>query len=119
MQTANSTTTEQKKDIRQQKKNYHAYIKHASEKNDKPQVEYELTHEQENRRERLDDEAYHKIEKYGDIKLIFGKHKGKTLDELKDTQTDYLLWLLDAMQNDTKKHSPTQIAIMKYIKHCV
>ena len=42
-----------------------------------------------------------------------------TLDELKDTQTDYLLWLLDAMENDTKKHSPTQIAIMKYIKHCV
>ena len=121
MQSANSTTTtEQKKDIRQQKKNYHAYMKHASGESDKPsKVEYELTHEQENRRERLDDEAYHKIEKYGDIKLIFGKHKGKTLDELKDTQTDYLLWLLDAMENDTKKHSPTQIAIMKYIKHCV
>ena len=91
MQSANSTTstTEQKKDIRQQKK-------HTSR-----------------------DEAYHKIEAYGDIKLIFGKHKGKTLDELKDTQTDYLFWLLDAMTNDVKKKSPTQIAIMKYIKHCV
>ena len=76
MQSANSTTstTEQKKDIRQQKKNYHAYMKHASGESDKPsKVEYELTHEQENRRERLDDEAYHKIEKYGDIKIVSQK----------------------------------------------
>lgn len=59
---------------------------------------------------------------YGDIKLIFGKYKGSTLNKIADDQkgVEYLRWLYDAMKKDeTKKKSPTQQAIMKYIFHII
>lgn len=63
-----------------------------------------------------------KAKTYGDIKLIFGKYKDMTLNKISDDQkgVDYLRWLYDAMKKDeTRKKSPTQLAIMKYIFHII
>lgn len=66
-------------------------------------------------------EQHQKAESYGDIKLIFGKYKGMTLNKIvaDDKGTDYLRWLYGSMKNDQKKKSPTQLAIMNYIFHIV
>ena len=55
---------------------------------------------------------------YKDIKLNFGKHKGKKLDEIlvMENGKEYLKWLYHAMRKDEKKKSPTILAIMKYIE---
>lgn len=69
-----------------------------------------------------EEEERSKAETYGDIKLIFGKYKGMTLNQvtLEEKGSDYLQWLLEAMTKDTtKKKTPTQLAIMKFIKLCV
>ena len=63
-----------------------------------------------------------KAQSYGEIKLIFGKYKGLTLNKIADDQkgVDYLRWLYETMKKDeTRKKSPTQQAIMKYIFHII
>ena len=65
-------------------------------------------------------EEYIKAESYGNIKLIFGKYKDMTLNQIlaldKDVGTNYLRWLYGSMEQDkTRKKTPTQMAIMKYI----
>ena len=67
-----------------------------------------------------EEEEYAKAESFGDIKLIFGKYKDMTLNEIlaldKDIGTNYLRWLYGSMEQDkTRKKSPTQLAIMKFI----
>jgi len=52
---------------------------------------------------------------YKDIKLSFGKYKGKTLEELVDLDSDYLVWLCKHMDADSNI-TPTGRAIIKYIK---
>jgi len=52
---------------------------------------------------------------YKDIKLSFGKYKGKTLEEIVDLDSDYLVWLCKSMKADQSEKSPTQRAILKYI----
>lgn len=56
--------------------------------------------------------------KYGDICLTFGKNKGKSLKEIinEDKGPAYLQWLYQQMKVDDKPKSPTQRAIMIYIK---
>lgn len=59
---------------------------------------------------------------YGDIKLIFGKYKNLSLSTISEDVKGivYLRWLYEAMKKDeTKKKSPTQQAIMKYIYHII
>ena len=70
--------------------------------------------------------------KYETICLNLGKHKGKTLKEIiqSDKGQDYLIWLYKQMKQDialrgkaqqgkesldTKEKTPTQKAIMRYI----
>jgi hypothetical protein len=58
---------------------------------------------------------------YGTIVLKFGKHKGKSLDDVFRQDPSYLSWLYKKMDEDkkkepTKKLSPTMMAIRKYIK---
>jgi hypothetical protein len=67
-----------------------------------------------------EEQEYFKAESYGNIKLIFGKYKDMTLNQIlaldKDQGTNYLRWLYGSMEQDkTRKKSPTQLAIMKYI----
>jgi len=67
-----------------------------------------------------EEQEYFKAESYGNIKLIFGKYKDMTLNKIlsldKDEGTNYLRWLYGSMLKDTtRKKSPTQLAIMKYI----
>jgi hypothetical protein len=67
-----------------------------------------------------EEEEYAKAETYGNIKLIFGKYKDMTLNKIlaldKDEGTNYLRWLYGSMEQDkTRKKSPTQLAIMKFI----
>lgn len=67
-----------------------------------------------------EEEEYAKAESFGSIKLIFGKYKNMTLNQIlaldKDQGTNYLRWLYFSMEQDkTRKKSPTQLAIMKYI----
>jgi hypothetical protein len=67
-----------------------------------------------------EEEEYAKAESFGNIKLIFGKYKDMTLNQIlaldKNQGTDYLRWLYGSMEQDkTRKKSPTQLAIMKYI----
>ena len=67
-----------------------------------------------------EEEEYAKAESFGSIKLIFGKYKNMTLNHIlsldKDEGTNYLRWLYGSMLKDTtRKKSPTQLAIMKYI----
>jgi hypothetical protein len=67
-----------------------------------------------------EEEEYAKAESFGNIKLIFGKYKNMTLNQIlaldKDAGTNYLRWLYGSMEQDkTRKKSPTQLAIMKYI----
>ena len=67
-----------------------------------------------------EEEEYQQAEGYGSIKLIFGKYKDMTLNQIlaldKDVGTNYLRWLYGSMEQDkTRKKSPTQLAIMKYI----
>lgn len=67
-----------------------------------------------------EEEEYAKAESFGNIKLIFGKYKDMTLNQIlaldKNQGSDYLRWLYGSMEQDkTRKKSPTQLAIMKYI----
>ena len=67
-----------------------------------------------------EEEEYAKAESFGNIKLIFGKYKNMTLNQIlaldKDQGTNYLRWLYGSMEQDkTRKKSPTQLAIMKFI----
>ena len=67
-----------------------------------------------------EEEEYAKAESFGNIKLIFGKYKDMTLNKIlaldKDEGTNYLRWLHGSMEQDkTRKKSPTQLAIMKFI----
>ena len=67
-----------------------------------------------------EEEEYAKAESFGNIKLIFGKYKDMTLNQIlaldKDVGTNYLRWLYGSMEQDkTRKKSPTQLAIMKFI----
>ena len=67
-----------------------------------------------------EEQEYSKAESYGNIKLIFGKYKNMTLNQIlaldKDQGTNYLRWLYGSMEQDkTRKKSPTQLAIMKFI----
>ena len=67
-----------------------------------------------------EEEDYQKAESFGNIKLIFGKYKNMTLNQIlaldKDQGTNYLRWLYGSMEQDkTRKKSPTQLAIMKFI----
>jgi hypothetical protein len=67
-----------------------------------------------------EEQEYSKAESYGNIKIIFGKYKNMTLNQIlaldKDQGTNYLRWLYGSMEQDkTRKKSPTQLAIMKYI----
>jgi uncharacterized protein (DUF3820 family) len=67
--------------------------------------------------DRVEQAKEERINKYGVIKLNFGKYKGTTLSELVDKQPDYLLWLLQSMEKDKKDKTPTMKAIMAYIKY--
>jgi hypothetical protein len=67
-----------------------------------------------------EEQEYSKAESYGNIKIIFGKYKNMTLNQIlaldKDQGTNYLRWLYGSMEQDkTRKKSPTQLAIMKFI----
>ena len=67
-----------------------------------------------------EEEEYAKAESFGNIKLIFGKYKDMTLNQIlaldKNQGSDYLRWLYGSMEQDkTRKKSPTQLAIMKFI----
>ena len=67
-----------------------------------------------------EEQEYSKAESYGNIKIIFGKYKNMTLNQIlaldKDQGTNYLRWLHGSMEQDkTRKKSPTQLAIMKFI----
>ena len=72
-----------------------------------------------NKFNRSKNEEADKINSYGEIKLIFGKHKGKTLQHLVDEENDYCKWLLESMKEDKseRKNTPTQMAIMKFFEH--
>lgn len=50
------------------------------------------------------------IESYENIKLLFGKHKDKTIKEIADNDMKYVEWLLPKMKTDT----PTGKAMHKY-----
>ena len=62
----------------------------------------------------------HRIGPIKNFHQSFGKYKNMTLNHIlsldKDEGTNYLRWLYGSMLKDTtRKKSPTQLAIMKYI----
>lgn len=59
-----------------------------------------------------------KLEQYAQIKMIFGKFKGKSIGELHNTNPEYLKWLLKSYKVD-ERTSPTMRAILRYVKECV
>jgi uncharacterized protein (DUF3820 family) len=54
-----------------------------------------------------------KLIKYQNIKLNFGKHSGKTLDEIQEKDPKYLIWLRENYKT-TEKTSPTMKAILLF-----
>lgn len=58
------------------------------------------------------------IEAYQGITLNFGKYSGKQLKDIADQDPKYLSWLRKrfSTNEDNQQLSPTQIAIVKYIK---
>jgi uncharacterized protein (DUF3820 family) len=54
-----------------------------------------------------------KIDKYAEITINFGKHKGKTLGDIHNKDPNYLVWLKNTSKVDDKT-SPTMLAILKY-----
>jgi hypothetical protein len=67
------------------------------------------------KRELTTEEKEAKLDGYMKIKFIFGKHKGKTVDEIHSTDPKYLMWLRDTYKVN-EKTSPTMMAILKYCK---
>ena len=71
-----------------------------------------------------EEEEYAKAESYGKIELVFGKYKDMSLNQIlaldKDVGTNYLRWLYGSWEQDkTRKKTPTQLAIMKFINKVV
>jgi len=52
------------------------------------------------------------IESYESIKMLFGKHKDKTIKEIADLDINYVKWLLPKMKTET----PTSKAMHKYFE---
>lgn len=61
------------------------------------------------------DEREAKLDKYAQIKMNFGKHKGKTLDQIHTQDAKYLKWLGNTYKVD-EKTTPTMKAILNYIE---
>jgi hypothetical protein len=97
---------------------YYEYIKELQDEDKEPQIIKKK--EIKSFKKLTEEEEYQKAESYGNIKLIFGKYKDMSLNQIlaldKDVGTNYLRWLYGSMEQDkTRKKTPTQMAIMKYI----
>ena len=100
---------------------YYEYIKELQDEDEQPVKQIIKKVEKKSFKKLTEEEEYQKAESFGSIKLIFGKYKNMTLNQIlaldKDVGTNYLRWLYGSMEQDkTRKKSPTQMAIMKYIK---
>ena len=70
-------------------------------------------------RQKIDKEKQDKINRYATIQLNFGKYKGQTLGAIKTVDENYLKWLLTTYESEHTAKTPTQIAIMNYIKNTI